>query len=62
MRDRFRELVAGAGIRDVERVARVAHLLYEGALVTTDVGNDPDALAAARNATERLLSAEQRAG
>lgn len=47
MRGRFTELVAEAGIGDAERVARIVHLLCEGALVASDVGNDSDAVAAA---------------
>jgi len=61
MRARFTELVAEAGIRDAERVARIVHLLYEGAMVTSDVGNDPHALAAAREATSQLLANENAA-
>lgn len=56
MRARFTELVAEAGVQDPDQVAGTVHLLYEGALVTSTVGNDPDALTTARNATARLLS------
>lgn len=56
MRACFTELVTQAGVDDPDQVAGTAHLLYEGALVTSTVGNDPDALTAARNATAQLLS------
>ena len=59
MRSRFTALVAEAGIQDAERVASVVQLLYEGAQVIYDVGNVPDALAAARDATRQLLAAEK---
>ncbi len=56
MRSLFTELVVEAGIHAADRVAGTVHLLYEGALVTSTVGNDPHALTAARDATDQLLS------
>ena len=55
MRRLFTELAVEAGAGDVERVAATAHLLYEGALVATTAGNDPSALATAREAVVGLL-------
>lgn len=56
MRSCFDRLVAEAGVGDAHRLAGVVHLLYEGALVISTVGDDPHALAAARGAAEALLS------
>jgi AcrR family transcriptional regulator len=55
MRRRFTELVTEAACADPERTAATVHLLYEGALVTATVGDDPDALTTAREAAVRLL-------
>ena len=55
MRDRFTELVADAGVRPAERVARAVHLLYEGALVTATAGADDRAIGDARAAAAELL-------
>lgn len=62
MRTLFTQLVAAAGIAAADRVAETVHLLYEGALVTSTVGNDPHALAAARDATDQLLATARAAG
>ena len=59
MRTRLTDLVTEAAIHDAERVARIVHLLYEGALVTSTAGNDPRAIATAREATDRLLSLDK---
>jgi AcrR family transcriptional regulator len=55
MRDRFAALVAETGIAHGDRVARTAHLLYEGALVTSTAGNDPQAVADAKRAAAALF-------
>ncbi|TFV67460.1 UNVERIFIED_ORG: TetR/AcrR family transcriptional regulator [Bacillus sp. AZ43] len=55
MRRRLAELVDEAGVADPGPIAATIHLLYEGALVTATVGNDPEALATAREAAVRLL-------
>ncbi len=55
MRRRLTELVAGTGAADPERTAATVHLLYVGALVTATAGNDPAALATAREAAASLL-------
>jgi AcrR family transcriptional regulator len=55
MRTCFTQLVADAGVYDVERVASVVHLLYEGAMVASYVGADPHAFATAQDAAGKLL-------
>ncbi|MCA0143904.1 TetR/AcrR family transcriptional regulator [Blastococcus sp. LR1] len=55
MRRRFTDLVADTGAADAGRVAATVHLLYEGALVASTAGDDPDALSTAREAAARLL-------
>ena len=55
MRRRFTDLVAEAGVAEPGRTAATIHLLYEGALVTSTVGDDPAALATAREAAVGLL-------
>jgi AcrR family transcriptional regulator len=55
MRRRFTDLVTEAGTPDPGRIAGTVHLLYEGALVASTVGDDPGALGMARAATARLL-------
>lgn len=55
MRRRIGALVTEIGQPDPDQVASTVHLLYEGALVTSTAGDDPGALAAARQAAARLL-------
>lgn len=56
MRACITELVTETGVDDADQVAATVHHLYEGALVTSTVGNDPDALTTAHDATARLLA------
>ncbi|RBY94758.1 TetR/AcrR family transcriptional regulator [Blastococcus sp. TBT05-19] len=55
MRRRFTDLVTEAGGTAPEAVAATLHLLYEGALVASTAGNDPEALTTARKAAARLV-------
>ena len=56
MRRLFPALAEEAGYADAMRLGAQVHLLYEGAVVLLTAGDDGDALAAARNAAERLLA------
>jgi AcrR family transcriptional regulator len=51
----IRGLVASAGVRPVERVARALVVIYDGAIASAVLDGDPDAVSAARFAVERLL-------
>jgi AcrR family transcriptional regulator len=53
--DLIRGLVASAGVRPVERVARALVVLYDGAIASAVLDGDPHAVSAARFAAERLL-------
>ncbi|TYP87521.1 TetR/AcrR family transcriptional regulator [Blastococcus xanthinilyticus] len=55
MRTRLTQLVADAGIPHPESVGATVHLLYEGALVATTAGDDPEALTTARKAAAGLV-------
>jgi AcrR family transcriptional regulator len=56
MRNCFAGLVTDAGLEHADRVARTVHLLYEGALVTSTAGDDPQAVADAREAAANVLA------
>lgn len=51
----FRGLVSSAGVRQPDRVARALVALYDGAVASAVLDEDPRAVAAARYAAERLL-------
>ena len=55
MRQRFETLLFEAGFQPVQEVARTVHLIYEGALVTATVGDQPTAFEDARYAIAHLL-------
>ncbi len=55
MHELIRELVASAGLRPVDRVARALVVLYDGAIASAVLDSDPRAVSAARFAAERLL-------
>ncbi|MGY1885014.1 MULTISPECIES: TetR/AcrR family transcriptional regulator [unclassified Blastococcus] len=55
MRRRFTQLATEAGIAHPEAIAATLHLLYEGALVASTAGDDPEALTTAREAAARLV-------
>jgi AcrR family transcriptional regulator len=56
MRALFVELATQAGVADPDRVGAHLLLLYEGGTVAGTAGGQDDALTAARDAAERLLS------
>jgi AcrR family transcriptional regulator len=55
MRRRFTELVTATGAASPAALAATLHLLYEGGLVASTAGADPDALTTAREAAARLV-------
>jgi AcrR family transcriptional regulator len=55
MRALFTALADEAGYADSGRCGAQLHLLYEGAVVALTAGDEPDAVAHARDAAERLL-------
>lgn len=55
MRARFETLLVEGGFDSVPQLASGVHLLYEGALITATVGDEPTAFGDARHATLQLL-------